>query len=110
MAINKKGSRKISVDEHDFRWRATGNDDWISIVVWSSENENARVIATVGYHNDMQLSEDGGYSSKSQLLVTNRVIRELILYVGAEKLVNNQGQINIGRIEDFYNVSDALRS
>ncbi len=39
MAINKKGSRKIIIEDKEFRWRATGNDT-ISIVIWAVDNRH----------------------------------------------------------------------
>ncbi len=110
MAVRKKGSRNISVEGHDFKWRATGNDGWISVVLWPVSNEDSRVVATIDYHHDMKQVGEGHFQSQSQLIVTNRVIRALILHVGVEKILENHGQLNIGRIEEFYNVSNAFRS
>ena len=110
MAVSKKGSRNISVDGHEFKWRATGNDGWISIILWPVSNEDSRVVASIDYHHDMKKVNEGHYSSQGQLVVTNRIIKELILHVGIEKIIASHGQINIGKIEDFYNVSNALRS
>lgn len=39
MAINKKGSRKIVVENKEFRWRAMGSDT-ISVVIWPIDNED----------------------------------------------------------------------
>lgn len=109
MAVSKKASRNINVDGHDFKWRATGNDGWISIVLWPVSNENSRVIASVDYHYDMKQVSEGHYTSQSQLVVTNRVIRELILHIGVERILENNGQLDVGKIEKFYDVSNALR-
>ena len=49
MTISKKESRNITVDGHEFKWRATGSDGGISIVVWPVKNDDSRVIAHVGY-------------------------------------------------------------
>ena len=110
MAVSKKGSRNISVEGYAFKWRATGNDGWITVVVWPDSNENSRAVATIEYHHDMKKINEGHFSSESQLVVTNRIIRELILHVGVEKLLKNCGQINVGNIESFYNVENAVRS
>lgn len=37
MAMTKKGSRKIRVDNDWFRWRVTGNDGWIDLYVEDAE-------------------------------------------------------------------------
>jgi len=110
MTVSKKGNRNITVDEHDFKWRATGNDGWINIVLWPVSNEDSRVVASIEYHHEMKEVGEGHFTSQSQLVVTNRIIKELIMHVGVDKILNNQGQMNIGRVEGFYNVSNALRS
>lgn len=109
MAVSKKASRNISVEGCDFKWRATGNDGWISIVLWPVSNEDSRVIASIGYHHDVKKVNEGRYTSQGQLVVTNRIIREIILHVGVTKILKNHGQLNVGKVEDFYNVSNALR-
>ena len=110
MAISKKGNRNIVVDDIDFRWRATGNDDIITIVIWSASNENSRVVGRVGYHLELVEVSEGHYSSNSELIVTNRIIREIILHVGVQKILDNSGQLNIGDIEEIYEVKNAVRN
>ena len=110
MAVSKKGSRNISIDGYDFKWRATGNDGWITVIVWPVSNEDSRAVASIDYHHDMRKVAEDCYTSDSQLIVTNRIIKELILHVGVDKLLRNRGQLNVGKIEEFYDVSKALRS
>lgn len=109
MTISKKGSRKIIVDAHEFRWRATGNDGWISVVIWPSENDDCRIVSSIKYHNDWKKTDEGEYSSKSQIVVTNRIIRAIILHYGVNELLQHSGQINLTAIEDIYDVSGAVR-
>lgn len=101
MAIRKKGSRNISVAGHDFKWRATGNDGWISIVLWPVSNEDSRVVAQLDYHHETKQVEFGT-SPLSQQVVTNRMIRKLILHIGIEKIIRNHGQINVEDVEEIY--------
>ncbi len=109
MAISKKGSRKIVIEDTEFRWRATGNDGWISVVIWPVDNEASRIVGSVGYHHDwVKVSEDMSASS-SQLVVTNRIIKEVIAHIGVQRILDNHGQLNIGAIEDIYKVKDAVR-
>lgn len=75
MAIGKKGSRNINVEGHDFKWRASGNDGWVTVVLWPVKNEDSRIVASIDYHHDMKEVGEGHYTSQSQLVVTNRVIR-----------------------------------
>ena len=109
MAINKKGSRKIVVEDKEFRWRATGSDK-ISVVIWAVENEDSRLIGSVDYHHKAVKNNEGHYSSQNQLIVTNRMIREIILHYGVQKIIANQGQINIGDIENIYHIENAVKS
>ena len=110
MAVNKKGSRKIVVDDVEFRWRATGSDNSITLIVWPEAKDNSKIVGNVKYHHDWQQIEKGHFSSNSQLIVTNRMVREVILSVGVQKALNNHGQINIGDIEEIYDVKNAVRS
>ena len=73
MAVNKKGSRKIVVENHEFRWRATGNDGWITVVIWPVENDSSRVVGTTEYHHDWVKINEDQYSSNSQIVVTNEL-------------------------------------
>ncbi len=109
MAVNKKGSRKIVVDDIEFRWRATGSDEVISIVIWPTDNEDSRVIGRVGYHHDMVKVSEGHFTSDSQLVVTSRTIKAIIMHVGFQKILESHGQINIGAIEDFYDIESSVR-
>ena len=110
VAISNKRSRNITVEGHQFKWRATGNDGWISIVIWSAGNIGSRVTASIEYHHEMKKKIDGTYVSKSQLVVTNRIIRAIILYLSADKIVNGTGQKDLGKLEDIIDVSSVLRS
>jgi len=110
MAINKKGSRKIVVGESEFRWRATGNDGWISVVIWPVENENSRYVGSVGYHGKMEQVGNGWHRAVEQTLVTNRVIRALILRYGVNEIIANEGQVNIGPLEKIIDINLAKRA
>ena len=105
MAVSKKGSRKIVVDNSEFRWRATGNDGWISLVVWPVENENSRLVGSVEYHSTLRNNGDGSYTSLDQVVITNKVVREIILHYGVEKIISNTGQIDMGSIEDIIDIN-----
>lgn len=112
MAISKKGSRKIIVENAEFRWNATGNDGWITIVICSLDNNSVKLIGTFQYHDEHTNEKDnrGAYlQTKGQIIITNRVIRQIILQVGIDKIFSSKGQINLGQLEKYYNINDALR-
>lgn len=48
MAISPKGSRKIVVDKHEFRWKITGQKDVISVIIWPVDNDRCRIVGKVG--------------------------------------------------------------
>ncbi len=110
MAVSKKGSRKIVLEGHEFRWRATGNDGWITVVIWPVENENFKIVGKTEYHHDWVEAEEGVRSSNSQIVVTNRMIKEVILHVGIKEILQGHGQKDIGAIEKIYDFNDAVRS
>lgn len=90
MAVNTKGSRRIEIDGTEFRWRATGNDDWISVVVWPAANDRTRVVGNIGYHQEAREVAEGHYTLHNQVVVTNRIIRRLILHCGVEECYCNE--------------------
>lgn len=108
MAVNKKGSRRIVVEDTEFRWRATGNDGWITIVTWPTANDRSRIVARVGYHQEKHQISDDAYSLHGQLVVTNRLIRKLILHFGVDRIVSEGTQIDAGALEDIIDISDAV--
>lgn len=110
MAISKKGSRKILVDDHEFRWKTTGKKDSISVIIWPVDNDRCRIVGKIGYHNKPTAISASGDSERSQIVVTNRIIREVILHYGVDELLQHEGQINLTTIEDIYDVSQAVRS
>lgn len=112
MSINKKGSRKIMVENTEFRWSATGNDGWITIIICSLDSDTVKLVGTFQYHDEYSIIKDerGAYKrTKGQIIITNRVIRQIILQVGIDKILSSKGQINLGELEKYYNINAALR-
>ena len=110
MSVNTKGSRRIEVDETEFRWRATGNDDWISVVVWPTGNDRTRLVGSIRYHQETKMVADGHYTVHNQIVVTNRLIRRFILHFGVKELLEASRQIEAGRLEDIIDIEDAVRA
>ncbi len=110
MAVNTKGSRRIEVDGTEFRWRATGNDGWISVVVWPTRNDRTRLVGSVGYHHVAQEVAEGHHTLHNQIVVTNRIIRRLILHYGVKELLEADRQIDAGRLEEIIEIDDAIRA
>lgn len=110
MAINKIGSRKIIVDNKEFRWSATGNDGWISIAIWPVDVD-MKIVGIFDYHAKYEKSSDDDkpYTKvQGQIIITNRVIRKIIDYVTVEKIIQLKGIVDLGRLESIYNIDNAL--
>jgi hypothetical protein len=74
-----KGSQRIMVREMEYRWRATGDDGYISIGIWPTNNVGPYIRGTLGYHETWVDNGDGSRSSTGdQIVVTNRLIRRII--------------------------------
>ena len=112
MAVSKKGSRKIIVNGIEFRWNATGNDGWITVIIWPADRDTIKITGEFGYHDEyMNVPDERGACAKTkgQIIITNRVIREVIEHVGIENILNLKGQLNLGNLEDIYDINNALR-
>lgn len=110
MAVSKKGSRNITVEGHKFRWRAIGNDDLITVLIWPESNERSLLIGSFAYHQKITKKEEGGYALSEQLIVTNRLIREIILHYGTDVLIANNKRMDVGALEKIVDISQALRA
>ncbi|RME05191.1 MAG: hypothetical protein D6805_00395, partial [Planctomycetota bacterium] len=109
MALSKKGSGKIVVDGHEFRWRARGDAGRIHLILWPVENVYAKVTATLGYHSCAVARGEGGYCFLDQVVITNRVVRQIILSCGVERILGYDGTISMGAIENIFDIRRLVR-
>lgn len=110
MAVNSTGSRKIVVDGVEFRWRATGSDGWISVCVWPKANDRSRVHGRIDYDQTPVPKPGGVYHLHGQVVVTNRLIRRIVLHYGVAALLAGDAPIHSGPLESIIDVEDAVRS
>src|SRR6185312_14632006 len=76
-----KGSRRIVVNAVEYRWRATGNDGYISIGIWPTNNIGPCIKGSFRYHETWTNNDDGSRSSAGdQIVITNRIIERVIEY------------------------------
>ena len=76
-----KGSRRIVVQGVEYRWRATGNDGYITVGIWPSNNIGACIHGNFRYHETWIDNGDRSRSSaKDQIVITNRIIRRIMEY------------------------------
>ena len=76
MAIPKKGSRTIEVDGATYRWKVTGNDMVIDVIIEQDNLKGQKLRATFDYHNETP----EGKIKKQERLITPGVIKELIVF------------------------------
>ena len=76
---SSKGSHLIVVRNVEYRWRAAGNDGFIAIAIWPSNNIGPFIQSSLDYHETWLDNGDGSFSSKGdQIVVTNKIIRRII--------------------------------
>ena len=81
---SRKGSRRIVVEEVEYRWKATGNDGYILIGIWPTNKIGPFIVGNTRYHETWIKKDDGSLTSAgNQIIVTNRLIRRIIEYAVA---------------------------
>lgn len=68
-------------------------------MIWPTSNENAISKTILDYH----YSEDG-----KRLAITNRMIKAVILHFSVQKLLGSDGNLQLGRIEDVFDISKGV--
>lgn len=116
MARSKKGARNIVVDGAAYRWRATGNDGWISLVVWPADpaaHPAGAIAGMVGYQQVMVPEGPDCWRLEHQIVITNRIVRRAILHAIAAHSYDPErksSQLDLGRLDEFIDLADAVRS
>src|SRR5438552_2700858 len=108
-----KGSHRIVVDDVDYRWRARGNDGFISIGIWPSNNIGPYIKGNLRYHETWIDNGDGTRSSaKDQIVVTNRIIQRIIQHAitqhGYDPMMKGK-KLNLRVLDDVIQWDDAIR-
>lgn len=114
MAKSSKGSNRIVLNDVEYRWRATGNDGWISVTIWPSNGVGAAISCAFGYHETYEEVDLGHrVSRRDQIVITNRLIRRVIHHsIGAESYdpAIPRPELTIRNIEQKIDWSDAVRA
>lgn len=110
---SQKGSRKIVIGDVEFRWRATGDDGYISIGIWPTNNVGPFIRGNLCYHETWIDNGDGSYSSAgNQIVVTSRIIRRIIEHAvsvcGYHPQVRGK-ELNLQVLDDVVKWDDAVR-
>jgi hypothetical protein len=113
MAKSKKGARNIVVNDVKYRWRAIGNDGWISLVVWPDDLPGATISCSLGYHQTATPIGNGVTALTEQIVITNRIVRQVIEYAVREFDYDphtKRKQINLRHVDKAIDLSGAVRS
>lgn len=110
---SQKGSSRIVIGGVEYRWRATGNDGYISIGIWPANNIGPFIQGTVRYHETWSENGDGSRSSAgNQIVITNRIIRQIIVHATAVHGYAPQVQgkeLNLKILDNVVKWDDAIR-
>ncbi len=113
MAKSKKGARNIVVGDVKYRWRATGNDGWISLTIWPAELPGPTIAGTLGYHQTAVPIGNGAFKLTEQIVITSRIVRRVIEYAVRDRGYDprREGkQIDLRRVDEVIDRSGAVRS
>jgi hypothetical protein len=111
-----KGSRKIVLNNVEYRWRASGNDGYIVVTIWPLEHPGPTIRGTLKY--DESFTKGDTYfgcwvSEKNQIVVTNRLIRRVIEYASEKhdySHLKNGPELNLRDLEKIIDCSDAIKA
>lgn len=111
---NRKGNRRIIVRGVEFRWRATGNDVYISVGIWPADNIGPYIKGHFHYHETWLFIGNGeSCSAGDQIVITNRIIRRVIEHamVAHGYAPGVCGKVlNLGRLDNAVDWGDAVRA
>ena len=109
-----KGSRRIVLRDVEYRWRATGNDGYISIGIWPTNNVGPYIHGTLRYHETSVDSGSGVRSSAGdQIVVTNRLIKRIIEHAITEHRYNPKArgkEVNLKVLDETIQLDDSVRA
>jgi len=94
MTIPKKGSRSIDIENNTYRYKVTGNDMIIDVIVEKENCHGQKLISSFEYHNE---SLSGSLKAQERK-VTPATIKALVIYAlenGWEPDVKGKKDINI---------------
>jgi hypothetical protein len=111
---SNKGSHRIVVRDVEYRWWAKGDDGYISIGIWPTNNIGPYVQGNFRYHETRIDNHDGSWSSAAnQIVITNRIIERIIEHaiVACDYDPHVRGkELNLRALDDVVEWGDAVRS
>ena len=76
MALQRKGSRLITIEAHEYRWIVSPNDGWIEVVVEREDEPRQRLLARTDYGD---VRDESGRNLGQQTKITPAFVRRAIL-------------------------------
>jgi hypothetical protein len=114
MAKATKAARHISVQDVRYRWRATGNDNFISVCVWPETLPGAAIVCSVGYHQTRVFRPGlDGVGLRDQIVVTNRIVRRVIEHAIRDRAYDphvKAKQLDLRCIDEKISLAGAVRA
>jgi hypothetical protein len=113
MAKAIRDARNIVVEGVAYRWRATGNDGWISLVLWPRDLPGPTIACTFAYDPTPVPVSERVAALTGQVVITNRVVRRVIEHAIRERGYdpNTRGkQVDLRDVGPLIDLSDALRA
>jgi hypothetical protein len=101
------------VQDVKYRWRATGNDDFISLVIWPADLPGAAIVSMLGYHQVPVPRGDGSARLTQQIVITNRIVRQVIEHAvrafGYDPHTKGK-ELDLRNVDESIDLSAAIRS
>ncbi len=105
MALPKKRSRLITVENQSYRWMVSGNDGWIDLYLELDDEKGKQLMAKFDYHHK-EIKMNNGVSLKQQFAVTPDIVRQTIIY---EKK-NGWKPSEKGKPLDLHHIDDKIKT
>jgi len=111
---SRKGSHRILVRDVEYRWRATGNDGYISVGIWPENNIGPYIQGNFRYH-ETWIDEGKGQRSSAgdQIVVTNRIVERIVEYAitarGYDPCAHGK-ELNLQVLDEVIKWDDAVRA
>ncbi len=108
-----KGSHRIVCADVEYRWRATGDDGYISIGIWPTNNIGPYIRGNLRYHETwLDVGKGVSRSAGDQIAITNRIVRRIIEHAVTTHAYNPYAkgtELNLKALDDVIHWDDAVR-
>jgi hypothetical protein len=73
MGLPKKGSRRILINETNYRYIITGNDGYIDLIIEQDDCQGQRLTVSFDYHHEKEQKESELGEKYTSLTQTNQI-------------------------------------